>query len=66
MKISTEALNARDAEERAKNFSSFSARIVVIDGDELIVIVYGNGPTVHLNTVMRAVAAMPLIDVREN
>lgn len=57
--IRVEATDAHEAEKRIDEFTGFSARYVWIDGDEVLVLIYGNGPTPHLNAVERAIDNMP-------
>lgn len=56
--IRIEKIDLHQAEKRIEDFSSFSARSVWIDGDEVLVLIYGNGPTPHINAVEHAIDIM--------
>jgi len=64
--IKVEAVNPHHQDTHIANTDSVSARYVTIDGNRLIVMVYGDGPTVHMNQVLSAIDAMEYITVGEN
>lgn len=59
--IEIEKTDPHHAQDRlaTNEFDCFSARSVMIDGNEILVMIYGNGPTAHINMVERAIEAMP-------
>lgn len=64
--IKVEAVNPHHQDDHIALTNSVSARYVTIDGNRLIVMVYGNGPTVHMNQVLSAIDAMEYITINSD
>lgn len=58
MDIHVDKIDPHEAEGRIEDFGAFSARSVFVDGDEIMVLIYSNGPTPHMNAVERAIDSM--------
>jgi hypothetical protein len=63
-KLTVTKIDPHEAERGLDKFGTFTARRIVIDGNEIVVMIYGNGPTVHMNAVERAIDAMPFIEIK--
>jgi hypothetical protein len=61
--IEVRKVDPHKAEQTIGTFRTFSARTVTIDGHQMLVMIYGNGPTPHINTIERAIDAMPIVRV---
>lgn len=48
------------------NATTYDARKVIIDGDELIVMIYGSGPSDHIHRIARMIDAMIFISIAPN
>jgi len=63
MDIQAFEVSPHDAEKEIAKYDTFSSVKVVIDGHEISVMIYANGPTSYQNHVLRHVLAMPIVRI---
>lgn len=61
MEVTVNKIDPHNAEESLSRFGSFSARSVTVDGNEIVVLIYSNGPWPHHNIIERAIDAIPTL-----